>query len=240
MAKAPKKDAKQKKPRLPKEPTAPKAAKKPAPKIFNNDDPEAKALFLQHLPKVKTERDKVATATADLRNAYKAAKAHGFDKIDFDHALELESAEKEAKARAKIARQLVIARYMGSDLGAQLDMFLEPDRTPAADRAYNEGQTASMKNEPAKPSYAPETEQYREYMAGFHDDQQKIATNGIKKLHPDVAKDVKETKAAKAKVDKQKAEDAKQFQEPISSGTPLTRAEFEAMQQQPQSHFQKA
>lgn len=231
---------------------APKPDKAVAgPKIYNNDDPEAKALFLQHLPKVQTLRAAVATATADLRNLYKTAKAQGgFEKVDFDYAIAVETAEAEAKARAKIARQLVIARYMGSDLGAQLDLFLEPDRTPAADRAYHEGETASMKNEPANPVYAPETEQYRMYMKGFHDHQSKIAKNGIKPLHPEVAADAEKTAADKKKTAKQKAEDAKAFAatDPASappSGTGMTRSEFLAQQQAEKgepdegSHFQK-
>lgn len=239
------------KPAKVKKPPAEKPAKaaKAAPKIFNNDDPEAKALFLQHLPKVKDLRAKVAKATADLRNSYKSAKAQGgFEKVDFDYAIEVETAEAEAKARAKIARRLTIARYMGSDLGAQLDMFLEPDRTPAADRAYNEGQTASMKGESARPDYAPETEQYRQWMAGYNDDQETRIKKGIKPLsegEKEVAEDIKQTKAQKDAIKTQKAADANAFDKPKevpTSGTPMTRAEFLAQQQKEEkpSHFTKA
>lgn len=255
MAKAPKKTATTKKPKADKASKTPKAAATPkavkaAPKIFNNDDPEAKALFLQHLPKVKELKEKLNTANANLRNAYKSAKAQGgFEKSDFDYAVEVETAEKEAKARAQIARRLTIARYMGSDLGAQLDLFLEPDRTPAADRAYNEGQTASMKGESARPDYAPETEQYRQWMQGYNDDQETRIKKGIKPLEAaeEVVEDVKATKAVKEKVAKQKAEDEKAFEEkePVTSGTPMSRAEFLAQQQaaggdKPKSHFSKA
>jgi hypothetical protein len=231
--------------------TAPAAkAEKASPKIFNNDDPEAKALFLQHLPKIKELKEKLNTANANLRNAYKTAKAQGaFEKSDFDYAIEVETAEKEAKARAQIARRLTIARYMGSDLGAQLELFLEPDRTPAADRAYHEGQTASMKGESARPDYAPETEQYRQWMAGYNDDQANRIKKGIKPLtdaEQEVEEDTAKVKAEKAKVTKQKAEDEKAFEAP-TSGTPMTRAEFLAQQQaqaegkpKTESHFTKA
>jgi len=219
---------------------------KAAPKIFNNDDPEAKALFLNHLTKVKAQREKLASATADLRNIYKSAKAQGgFEKTDFDHAVELETAEKEAKARAKIARQLTIARYMGSDLGAQLELFLEPDRTPAADRAYHEGQTVSMEGGTPRPDYAPETEQYRQFMAGYNDDQARIA-GGIKKTDAqvEIEEDEKATKTKKAAIKKQQDADAKEFEKPKevpTSGTPMTRAEFLAQQQGGKpSHFTKA
>lgn len=234
-----------------------------APKIYNNDDPEAKALFLQHLSGGKNGgiiglREAVARATADLRNAYKTAKAQGgFEKVDFDYAVAVKTAEAEAKTRAKIARQLTIARFMGSDLGTQLDLFLEPDRTPAADRAYHEGETASMKNEPAKPSYAPETEQYRNYMKGFHDHQEKIAKGfkGTKpENHPEVKADQERAVKDKAKTKKQREEDDKAFAasdataKEQSSGTPMTRSEFLAQQGkgteangagEETSHFQK-
>lgn len=227
-------------------------AEKAAPKIFNNDDPEAKALFLQHLPKIKELKEKLNTANANLRNAYKSAKAQGgFEKSDFEYAIEVETAEKEAKARAQIARRLTIARYMGSDLGAQLELFLEPDRTPAADRAYHEGQTASMKGETPRPDYAPETEQFRQFMAGYNDDQANRIKKGIKKT--DAQKEIEEDEAQKAadkaKVDAQKAEDAEQFEEKtppekVTSGQPMSRAEFLAQQQaqaeKPKSHFTKA
>ena len=249
MAKAVKKTT-AKKPKAEKAPKPVKAAPaaKAAPKIFNNDDPEAKALFLQHLPKIKELKDKLNTANSNLRNAYKSAKAQGgFEKTDFDYAIEVETAEAEAKARAKIARRLQIARYMGSDLGAQLELFLEPDRTPAADRAYHEGQTASMKGESARPDYAPETEQYRQWMQGYNDDQANRIKKGIKPLDAaeEVIEDVKATKAVKEKVAKQKDEDAKEFdKEPVTSGTPMSRAEFLAQQQgageKPKSHFTKA
>jgi hypothetical protein len=255
MAKAPKKTATTKKPKADKAPKTPKAAATPkavkaAPKIFNNDDPEAKALFLQHLPKVKELKEKLNTANANLRNAYKSAKAQGgFEKSDFDYAIEVETAEKEAKARAQIARRLTIARYMGSDLGAQLDLFLEPDRTPAADRAYHEGQSASMKGESARPDYAPETEQYRQWMKGYNDDQEQRIKKGIKKTDAQIEleEEIAAKEAKEAKTAKQKKEDAEAFdqpKEPVTSGTPMSRAEFLAQQQaqadKPKSHFSKA
>ncbi len=212
--------------------TEPKAKpSKAVRKIFNNDDPEAKSLFLQHNKEIEIQRAKLARAGSDLRNLYKSAKAQGgFEKADFDYAVEVKTAEAEAKTRAKIVRRLQIARYMGSDLGAQLDMFNEPDRTPAIDRAYNEGETASMKNEKASPSYAPDTEQYRNYMAGFHDHQAKLA-KGIKKPEPAERAAEQAEKAAA----QQKAEDAKEF---VTSGQPMTRSDFEAAQRK--SHFSKA
>src|ERR1700754_1415310 len=84
------------------------AAAKPQSTANTDDlDREEKALFLNHLPLVKKARERVASATADLRNLYKRAKAEGgFTKADFDTAIAVETAENEARERAAIARTL--------------------------------------------------------------------------------------------------------------------------------------
>lgn len=189
-------------------------------------DTEAKALFLRALPKIADLKAKLNTANANLRNAYKAAKADGFLKGDFDVAFQIQGAEGEKAKKAAIARELTIAKWLGCDLGSQLDLFVEDSRVPAVDRAFNEGQTASMKNEAAKPSYDPSTEQYRQYMAGFHEHQATLA-KGIKPTNPAVVEDVKATAAAKATTDQQKAQDGKAFEAP-TSGVAMTRAEYRA------------
>ena len=192
-------------------------------------DQEARALFLQHLPKIATLKDKLNTANSNLRNAYKTAKADGFLRDDFDVAFEMQGDGGEKKRKAAIARQLTIAKWLGCDLGSQLDLFVEPERVPAVDRAFEEGRTASMSGMPAKPSYDPDTEQYRQYMAGFHADTENRLKKGITKLHPAVEADVKETAASKVKTETQKGEDAKAFEAP-TSGVAMTRSQLKEMQ----------
>lgn len=196
-------------------------------------DVEARALFLQHLPKIAELKTKLNTANANLRNAYKTAKSDGFLQADFDVAFKLQGDGGEKAKKAAIARELTIAKWLGCDLGSQLDMFVEDARVPAADRAYEEGQTDSMSAKTAKTDYAPETEQYRRYMAGYHDATEARLKKGIKKLDPAVEADTKETAATKTKIAKQKGDDEKVFDKnatPPTSGTPVTRSEFKEMQ----------
>ncbi len=147
---------------------------------FNSPIDEGdRARFHHHLPKVVSLRDAVATATSNLRNAYKSAKADGFTKADFDYAVDVATPEKEASTKEKIRRRLLVAKWMGSDLGSQLDLFSNPDYRATEPlsvvaRAYEEGQTASMQNKAAKPDYAPGTETYAQYMEGFHSHQAAI------------------------------------------------------------------
>jgi len=144
-------------------------------------DTEAKALFLHHLPKIEAAKKKIADATNALRILYKSAKADGMLKRDFDVAIEMQGAEGEKNKKAAIARELTIARWLGYDLGAQLDMFLEPERVPATERAYNEGQSASMQGKPLKCDYHETTPQYREFVRGFQEHQTTLHA-GFKKL----------------------------------------------------------
>lgn len=208
--------------------TAPKAQTAKAPKKTDNEDQE-RALFLHNLPKISDLKAKVAKATADLRNAYKQAKADGFVKADFDEAFKMQGEEGEKVKKAAIARSLRIAKWLGLDLGTQLDMFMQDERVPAADRSFEEGKSQAMLGISLKCDYAPETEQYRKFAEGWHAGQAVLAA-GIKPLHPAVAEDEKDKAEKKAKTDAAKAEDAKAFEAP-ASGVAMTRAEFKAQQE---------
>lgn len=193
------------------------AAPKPQSTANTDDlDREEKALFLNiHLPEIKRLRALLLTANSNLRGAYKKALAEGnFTKADFDTAIAVETAENEARERARIARSLRIAQIMGSSLGAQLDMFLQPDRTPAADIAAQEGESDALQNKAAHPKYDPSTEQYRMYMESYHGVTATRVMEGIGKLDPEAGTMAEQEAKAKAKNDQQKAQDAKAFDKP--------------------------
>jgi hypothetical protein len=207
-------------------PDKPAKPAKNAPRVSNDD--QDRALFLQALPKIaKLIADKDA-AVAALRNAYKQAKADGFAKSDFDEAFKMQGHEGEKVKKAAIQRSLRIARWLGMDLGDQLDMFEQPSRVPAADRAFEEGKAQAMQGISARCDYAPDTEQHRKFMEGWHAGQA-VLSQGFKKLHPEVAKDEAEKAAKKAEREAQQAEDAKVFDAP-ASGVAMTRSEFNKQQ----------
>jgi hypothetical protein len=174
-------------------------------------DPEETRLLTEvHLPKIKQLRESVARATSNLRNAYKTAKSEGFTKADFDTAIAMEDAEREARERAAITRKLVIARMMKAKLGDQLDMFLSDAVVDAEQIAREEGQADSAAGKSAKPDkYAPDTKEYRGYMEAYHDDQEKRMKAGFKKKEP-------------APEPQKAAASAPQ----VTSGVPLSRSEF--------------
>lgn len=195
----------------------------------SNDDQD-RALFLQALPKVGQLRAALNTANANLRNAYKQAKADGFAKKDFDEAFQMQGAEGEKVKKAAISRSLRIARWLGMDLGSQLDMFEQDARVPAIDRAYEEGKSQAMQGISLKCDYAQETEQYRTFAAGWHHGQE-VLSKGFKKLHPEVEADEKAKLIKKTEREAAQAEDAKTFDAP-ASGVAMTRAEFNKTKEQ--------
>ncbi len=190
----------------------------------NADD---KALFLHHLGKLPAIIKAKDDAVNAIRTFYKSAKIDGFLKADFDAAAELQKANGEKNKKAAIARHLTIAKWLGFDLGSQLDLFVEDERVPAEDRAYTEGQDCSMEGKTPKPEYHPATAQHRSYMQGYNDDQERIA-KGIQKLEPkEGAPAFEDTKPAPTGV------------VPIpspASGVAMTREDYKKAQAQAQSN----
>ena len=171
--------------KAPKEPKAPKVAQVTA--GSNSTDPEKRALFIADKEKYAKAWERQKKATADVRNIAKTIKADGFTLRQIKLAIQLETPEGEAEFRSLVANDLLAAQYAGAQIGSQLQLFLEDvDRTPAADRAYEEGQRCSIENRAAIPPYDPSTEQYTKFMSGFHDHQSKIAGKGIKPLNSEM------------------------------------------------------
>ena len=110
-----------------------------------------------------------------MADVVSALKADGFTKKQMQIADDLGTVKGAVKIETEVSDRLKVARWIGHALGAQMDLFEQPDRTPAVDIAYDEGKRASMTNARAKPDYAPSSPQYAWYMAGYHDHQRELA-----------------------------------------------------------------
>lgn len=217
----------------------------------NSADPKLRELFLQHKPKIDRLKEQVASAQGKYRAALKEAKGDGFSKDMFDVARQLSTPEGEAEFKADLHKQMTAALYVGSDIGTamtQLDLF-GPSRTDATERAYDEGQKASMESRQAKPDYAPGTAQYESYMKGFHDHQKGI-TDGFqstdKGAKPAANRKRQQTAQAPAEqppADKPADPPAEEKPQdppanPPTSGVGLSRAEYNKLQEQ-ESQFSR-
>jgi len=154
---------------LAKEKTMPKAAAASDPG-HNSEltEEHRRALFFHHLGRIKRQKEVVATATADLRNIYKVAKAEGFSKKDVDFAISIEATDDEILIQER-RRQAMIARWMQAPLGLQGDLLDAVDLSPAADRAREAGKIAGMKGQTCIAPYADgASEQAQAWIAGWH------------------------------------------------------------------------
>lgn len=194
-------------------------------------DPKKREKFLYFSPKYALLKKRAASVNGELRNLLKEADKDGFTKGQFEVAALVSTPEGEAKVRERIGKELEAAQFVGSMLGTQLSLFNEPDRTPAVDRAYSEGQAAAMQNIAAVPPYAPDTEQFRAFMKGFHDHSASIVADKLKKK-------TEPPKAPKA----DKAAKAPPAAPPPAPGNvvPMTRSQMLAQEQAQQSQSQEA
>lgn len=143
---------------------------------------EKRTLFVRDKNAFKSAKEKVDLAVSALRNVRKTIKADGFTAAQVIAAIAMESTEGEEKIRSELVQTMWAARAIGVAWGSQLEMFEAPDRTPAVDKAHEDGKVASMENKPRRAPYAPETEQAREWYAGYDEHQEQLA-RGFKPLH---------------------------------------------------------
>lgn len=144
-----------------------------APVELSSDDMQA--LFFQHRTKWNEYKAKQAVVDQFYDDMTGALKNDGFTIKQMKIADDLMDVAGEAKVKAEVKDRLQVATWMGHPLGAQLDMFDQPDDTPLVDRAYAAGRRQSMQNLPLQPPHSPETEAYRAYCAGYHDHQRELA-----------------------------------------------------------------
>jgi hypothetical protein len=111
---------------------------------------------------------------------------------DFRTHIQAQTPEGEAKIKAKVDGILRILRWNAKALGTQANFLDDDDRTPAVDRAEAEGERDGLAGTPCKTDYAPDTEQYRRYMTGYHAGQAVMIKAGIKPIPPaDADKDLR-------------------------------------------------
>lgn len=179
MAKA-KKTAKVKAPKEPKQ-RKPRGAKPAVATTSgsNSMDPDTRALFLKDKSDYAAALGKLSKAQSAVRLIGKTIKSDGFTMRQIKLATQLETPEGEAEFRSLIANDLLAAQYAGASVGSQLQLFLEPDRTPAVDMAADEGTKDSMEGKTAKPGYDPSTPQYTSYLNAYHAETARRVAGGI-------------------------------------------------------------
>lgn len=227
-------------------------------------DPKARELFLRDLEEYTKLRAAMTKAQTNLRKFGKIVKQDGFTMRQIKLAFDIQTPEGEAVYRSLIANDLLAARYIGAEIGTQFDLFVKPGDVDPGDRAFHEGQKASMENRAAVPDYAPGTNEYDRYMAGFHEHQSSLVKNGISKLEKKdgggdggsgngkggAAKDAAPPRERRATAEKDAAPARDAAPSRPASGVGITRADYERQQSaapepetspraEAESHFQR-
>lgn len=169
-------------------------ASPPAPANHNQlTDEQQQALFEQHKKKYEHLLALKKKADADFKNGCKLARSElGADAIDaIKDAIELETEEGEARFKARVERQIRVARWLGLDVGTQGELF-GADRTPGDDRAFGEGKRAGMGGKERRAPYDAATSQFRKWLEGYDAGQEvnrSLLQDSLKPLSPKTAPD---------------------------------------------------
>lgn len=148
-------------------------------------DPEMRELARHHRDTYIKRKAALSKAQRDMQAFGKEVKGDGFSMRQIKLMVELSTPEGEAAWRMTIANDLIAAQYQGAAIGSQLSLFLEPDRTPAVDIAFDEGVQDCIDGKAAKPGYDPSVPQYQRYLEGFAQEQDRRMAKGFKKLDPE-------------------------------------------------------
>ncbi len=122
--------------------------------------------FMRAFAEVRNADSDIASRQGDLSALYSRMQGLGFTKNDFKFAKSLQDKDVSVII-AEHERRIWIAKLFGHQLGRQTEMFDE-DRTPAEDRAYQEGHAAGMLRKENQPPYDPTTPQGQAWQKGFN------------------------------------------------------------------------
>jgi hypothetical protein len=112
-------------------------------------------------------------AAADLKELIEEAKTNGIPKKDIELAIDLETAEGELAVGEDVKRIFRIARWAGTKIGTQLELFAKP--SSKVDPIYDEGYRAGLQNQTAKPPSHHGENAAQRWLDGYH--------SGLKELN---------------------------------------------------------
>lgn len=137
----------------------------PPPNTDAMTEDQKTALRFHHKKKITTAQKAKERAVADLRNCRKQAKADCGDEglKEIDVAIKMDSPEGEALARAEVDRLIRVAKWMGADIGQQLELM---DTVPQRDW-YEDGKRAGLAGETGKPPEGLVQEDGQKWLTGW-------------------------------------------------------------------------
>lgn len=130
-------------------------------------DQEYKKRLYMYVGRYKPALAAKKEAAEDLKALTEEAKSAGIPKRDIELAIEFETAEGELSIADDVKRIFRIARWAGSKVGTQLELFAKPDKK--IDPIFDEGYRAGLRNEVGKPPAHHGQNSAQRWMSGYHD-----------------------------------------------------------------------
>jgi hypothetical protein len=152
----------------------------------HNEDGDANAKqagFLHHRSSWNGLQAKKKALEKIEKDVKAALKADGYLVQEMVVADQLATLKGELKVTGDVRLRLRVAKWIGHPMGAQMDLFAQVDRTPAVDKAREDGKRAAMEHKRASPPHAPGVPQYTAWLEGFHAEQERQVKAGIKPLN---------------------------------------------------------
>lgn len=112
---------------------------------------------------------------------------------DIKDLIALDTPEGEAAMKAEMVRQARVMRWMNIPIGTQGGLFVDADRMPITERAFNEGKRQGLAGESCDNKHHHTTEAHRAHNDGYAEGQTTKATKGFSKLDPADAADLKKS-----------------------------------------------
>ncbi|NTD85448.1 hypothetical protein G6M23_05525 [Agrobacterium tumefaciens] len=123
--------------------------------------------FLKGFTELKDITSEMAGMKGDMNAVYKRLKDLGWSKKDYEFAKTLEDKDV-GQVIADFERKIRIAKLFGHQLGRQLELNVT-DRTPQADRAYEEGLAVGRLRKSTSNPYHPGSEEYQAWQKGMNE-----------------------------------------------------------------------
>jgi ribosome modulation factor len=147
-------------------------------RVVGRTTDEMRVLFNSHRSAWTGWKAKLAVVEEIERDVKAALKADGFTVKQMQIADSLLTVKGEEKITNEVQDRLQVALWVGHPMGRQLEMFQDPDRTPAVDRAFEDGKTAGLEGRVRKPPYSPELPQHEQWMQGWYAGNKIMLDNG--------------------------------------------------------------
>jgi len=136
-------------------------------------DIQRQALLMDNVAKIERLKADLATKTAEIRNAYKVAKADGIPKKDIDYVLKIKKQDDD-EVRQDLRRRAELARWMRVPVGVTPDLFDRADTEPFDEKAFNDGRVVGMAGGDRQSPYDPTSTDEQNWLQGYDEGQQAL------------------------------------------------------------------